>query len=54
MLDRLLDDGGGRTPSGGRCRICLCLGVLWGSEVPSSRMWVGWESKEGKVIRVVS
>ena len=25
-----------------------------GSEVPSSRMWVGWESKEGKVIQVVS
>ena len=54
MLDRLPDDGGGRISSGGRYRICLCLGVSWGSEVLSSRMWVGWESKEGKVIQVVS
>ena len=49
MLDRLPDDGGGRISSGGRCRICLCLGISWGirGSFLENVGWLGVEGGEG-------
>ena len=51
-MNRLRDGVGGRISSGDGCRICLCLDVLPGSEVPSSKTGVGRELKKGGVRKV--